>query len=39
MNRNSFNFNFFEKILFVIFRKYTYKVYNKGTKDGYNWKK
>ena len=30
--------NMFEKILSVIFKKYTYKIYRKGVKDGYNWK-
>lgn len=31
--------NLFEKILSKLFRKYTYKIYTRGVKDGFNWKK
>lgn len=30
--------NMFDKILNAIFSKYTYKIYKKGFKDGFNWK-
>ncbi len=29
--------NIFDKILKVIFAKYTEKVYRQGIKDGFNW--
>lgn len=29
--------NIFDKILKVIFSKYTEKVYRQGLKDGFNW--
>ena len=31
--------NFGDKILFYIFKKYSIKIYKKGLKDGFNWKK
>lgn len=30
--------NLFEKVLSVVLKKYTYKIYRKGVQDGYNWK-
>lgn len=27
-----------EYVLSKVFRKYTYKIYKKGVKDGFNWK-
>lgn len=32
-------FNLFDKVLFCIFKNYSYKVYSIGVKDGYNWRK
>lgn len=29
--------NFFEKVLAIIFRKYTYKIYKVGVNDGFQW--
>lgn len=31
-------FNVLDKVLFYIFKNYSYKVYSIGVKDGYNWK-
>lgn len=31
--------NVFEKIISIILKKYTYKIYSSGVKDGYNWAK
>ena len=30
--------NFYEKILVLIFKRYTYKIYKKGYIDGFNMK-
>lgn len=30
--------NMFEKIVSIILKKYTYKIYKKGFNDGFNWK-
>ena len=32
------NLNLVEKILLKVFKKYTYKVYLKGFKDGFNYR-
>ncbi len=29
--------NILDKILMCIFKKYTYKIYTLGVKDGFNW--
>jgi hypothetical protein len=34
---NYIELNAFEKILSKIFKRYTYKIYSIGVKDGYNW--
>lgn len=31
--------NFFERILANVFRDYTYTIYSKGIRDGFNWKR
>lgn len=33
------NLNIADRILSIVFRKYTYKIYRQGLKDGFNWKK
>lgn len=30
--------NMFDKILSMVFKKYTIKIYKKGVRDGFNWK-
>lgn len=30
--------NMFEKILTIVLKRYTYKIYRKGIVDGFNWK-
>ncbi len=30
--------NFYEKILVLVFKRYTYKIYKKGYIDGFNMK-
>ena len=30
--------NFYEKILVLVFKRYTYKIYKKGFMDGFNIK-
>lgn len=39
MKMNLSGLNIFEKILTVILKRYTYKIYRKGIMDGFNWKK
>lgn len=29
--------NLREKLIFIVFKKYSYKIYSIGTKEGYNW--
>ncbi len=29
--------NWYEKILFIVLKKYTYKIFSIGVKQGYNW--
>lgn len=36
---NYLSLNFFEKVISIILKKYTYKIYSNGIKDGYNWTK
>ncbi len=31
--------NAFEKVLAILFKRYTYKIYRKGVRDGFNWKR
>lgn len=31
-------FNMFDKVLSILFKKYTYKIYRKGFQDGFNMK-
>ena len=37
MKMNLLELNIFEKMLTVIFRRYTYKIYMSGVVDGFNW--
>lgn len=36
---NNSNLSIIEKIISKIFKKYTYKIYSNGIRDGYNWAK
>lgn len=29
--------NILDKILYFVFKRYTYKIYRKGIRDGFNW--
>lgn len=35
---NNSNLSIIEKIISKILKKYTYKIYSNGIKDGYNWR-
>lgn len=35
---NNIELNVFDKILSKILKRYTYKIYSIGVKDGYNWR-